>query len=94
MTMDVDGYYGITPLSLEECAKLPEAMRQTRNNKVEIINMIDSINKSLENLKLRVKKAPVVDDKRHAQAIQTLRDSINRLSANLDVAIERTYRGM
>lgn len=85
-------YYGIKPLSVEEEWDLPKDTRQTRNNKMKIIDACDHAERLLETIKLRAKGAPELDDPKHAALVQELADKVKEVCKAIEVACGTGYR--
>ena len=84
--------YGIKPLSIEEEWNLSEYAKQTRNNKMKIIDACDHAERLLETIKLRVKGAPELDDPKHAVLVQELADKVKEACKAVEAAGMVGYR--
>ena len=85
-------YYGIKPLSFEEEWNLPKYAKQTRNNKMKIIDACDHAEHLLETIKMRAKGAPELDDPKHAALVQELADKVKEACKAIEVAGMVGYR--
>ena len=79
--------YGLQPMSLEEEMNLPNTIRQTRNNKVQIINDCDNIARTIETLRWRAYACPELDDEEHAKLVdeyaRLVREIVNKVNEAL-----------
>ena len=71
--------YGIKPMSFEEELNQPKYAKQTRQNKMKIIDTCNSAERLLETIRLRVKMAPELDDPKHAALVQEMMDKVNEM---------------
>lgn len=85
-------YYGIKPLSVEEEWNLSKYTRQTRNNKMKIIDACDHAERLLETIKMRTAGAPELDDPKHAALVQELADKVKEACKAIEVAGMVGYR--
>lgn len=79
-------YYGIQQLTFEEELNQPENAKQTRRNKMEIIDICESARRTLETIKRRVRRAPELDDPNHAALVQELADKVKEACKAIEAA--------
>jgi ribosome-binding protein aMBF1 (putative translation factor) len=70
-------YYGLEYMTFEEELNQPQYSKQTRQNKMKIINASKFTRDLLESLENRIRRAPELDDKAHADLIQRVADKVN-----------------
>ena len=80
--------YGIKPMSLEEEINLPMLQKQTRQNKIEIIDTCKHMGNLIDTLEWRAKGAPELNDVRHAALVQEMRDKVKEAYK----AVEEAFR--
>lgn len=80
--------YGIKPMSLEEEINLPMLQKQTRQNKIEIIDTCKHMRNLIDTLEWRAKSAPELNDVRHAALVQEMRDKVKEAYK----AVEEAFR--
>ena len=68
--------YGMEPMSLEEEINLPKSVKQTRNNKIKIIDRLALDMRNIESLIDDARRIPECDDAKHAALVQKLTDAI------------------
>lgn len=68
--------YGIKPLTVEEELNYPANAKQTRNNKMKIVDMCERIRSLIYVIECRAKGAPELDDAKHAALVQELADKV------------------
>ena len=68
--------YGMEPLSLEQEINLPWMVKQTRNNKMKIIDTCGHMTQLLETIKDTARMAPTPNDLEHAQLVQAYTDAV------------------
>lgn len=73
---NMERIYGIKPLTVEEELNYPASAKQTRNNKMKIIDTCEQIKKLIETIEVIANAAPERDDKRHAALVQELTDKV------------------
>lgn len=78
--------YGIRRLTLEEEINLPKYAKQTRQNKMKIIDTCKHAESLIETIKWRTKCAPELDDERHAELVQEMMDKVNEAYKAIEVA--------
>lgn len=83
--------YGIKPMSLDEEMNMSEYAKQTRNNKMKIIDTCNHIKNLIETIELITRQAPEKDDKYHAEIVQLLSDRINTVKVDVEVALRTAY---
>lgn len=79
--------YGIKPMSFSEEASMPENAKQTRNNKVHIIDKITSIRRMLDTIENITRNIPEKDDTEHSQLVESFKEKV-------DGAYNSTYQTM
>lgn len=79
--------YGIKPMSFSEEASMPENAKQTRNNKVHIIDKITSIRRMLDTIENITRNIPEKDNKEHSQLVESFKEKV-------DGAYNSTYQTM
>ena len=79
-------YYGLKPLSFKEEFNLPKYARQTRHNKMKIIDTCDHATKLIDTIKYRAKYAPELNDPEHAELVQEFADKVNELYKAVEAA--------
>lgn len=84
--------YGIQRLTLKEELDLPKYAKQTRQNKMKIIDTCKYIEDLTETIKSRAKKAPELDDPKHAALVQELSDKVNEACKAIEDAWRVGYR--
>lgn len=83
--------YGIKPMSLEEEFNQPKCAKQTRQNKMKIIDTCDSAERLLKTIRLRAKMAPELDDTKHAELVQEMTDKVNEMYKAVETAFRVGY---
>lgn len=83
--------YGIQRLTLEEEINLPKYAKQTRQNKMKIINTCKHAESLIETIRWRTKGAPELDDERHAALVQEMMDKVNEMYKAIEVACRVGY---
>ena len=78
--------YGIEPLSFEEEINLPMARKKTRNNKIKMVDMCESIIKYATWLEEKAIRIPEEDDERHSEMVDRLTEKTRTVVAALDLA--------
>ena len=79
-------HYGIQQLTFEEEWNQPENAKQTRRNKMEIIDTCEFARRMLETIERRVRKAPELDDSNHAALVQELADKVKEVYKAIEAA--------
>lgn len=85
------GYNFLVPHSLEEELALPETVKKTRNNKVEMVHDLVFISRYADWLADRVKRIPEEDDPHHAELVQNLQHLVRTAYREMDRAY--SYNG-
>lgn len=75
--------YGIAPLSMEEEAKLPQPVKQTRSNKMDIIDYCDHMAQMIDQIRNCAARIPEDNDNKHADLVQQWKFLVHK--ANLDL---------
>lgn len=70
--------YGIKPMSFSEEASMPENAKQTRNNKIHMIDKITNIRRMLDVIEGMARDIPEKDDENHSQIVQAFRENVDR----------------
>ena len=78
--------YGLTSMTFEEEVNLPETVRQTRNNKVQIYHMCESMKRTIDNIEYRAHHCPELEDEQHAALVEEFRNRVHRAMEMLDYA--------
>lgn len=78
--------YGIKPLPVDEEFRLPKYEKQTRNNKMKIIDTCDHAAWLINQLKVGIKTAPVLDDEKHAALMQEITNKVDDFYKALEAA--------
>lgn len=76
--------YGIEPMTVEQEANAPEPVKQTRRNKIEMVDSCALIIRMAQELMEYAKRIPVEDDPRHAELVQGLADAVKSARAAVD----------
>ncbi len=84
--------YGLKELSLEEEFNSPKYVKQTRHNKVKIIDTCKHAKNLIETIERRANGAPELDDPKHAALVQELADKVNELYKAIEEACMVGYR--
>lgn len=71
--------YGLEAMSVEEEMNLPAPMKQTRNNKVKMIDQLNLISRRIDGLINYAKRIPVHNNEVHAKLVQELADAVNEI---------------
>ena len=79
--------YGLQRLTFEEELNQPKYAKQTRHNKIKIIDTCNLAEGLLETIKYRAKGAPELDDERHAALVQELMDKVNDMYQAIENAL-------
>ena len=69
--------YGIKPMTFEEELNQPKYAKQTRYNKMKIIDTCKHAKSLLETIEWRTKGAPELNDEKHAALVQDMYDKVN-----------------
>ena len=83
--------YGLKSISLEEEIALPLYVKQTRENKMKIVDMIGWTQRSLNLTELRIKQAPELDSKEHSELIQEIYDTVKKMKTLGEQLVEIGY---
>ena len=83
--------YGLKPISLEEEISLPSYVKQTRENKMKIIDTIMWTRTFLNQIELAIIQAPEVDDKEHSELIQEVYETVKKMESLGQRLIELEY---
>ena len=78
--------YGIKQLTFEEELNQPENAKQTRRNKMEIIDTCESVRRTLETIERRARMTPELDDPKHAALVQEFADKVNEVYKAVEAA--------
>ena len=70
--------YGLTPMSFQEELNAPEAVRETRAFKVEIIDNCDRLIRLAERIRDRVKRIPEENDEAHVELVNKYAEGVHR----------------
>ena len=84
--------YGLKPYSLDEEVALPFEVRQTRDNKLRIVNLCISLIRDLEGIKEIAKNIPELDDAEHSTLVNDYREAIEDVRTALYHAIAISRR--
>lgn len=82
--------YGIRPMSVNEEANLPYYEKQTRNNKIHMIDTCESMRRMLNSIEYRMKRAPELNNKEHAELV----DNFRKLMDESFKALDKYFRFM
>lgn len=85
-------YYGSHLMSLEKEINAPQALKQTRNNKIKAIDELTWIIKIAEQIKEYYKKIPEKDDQGHADLVQKLTNSVHSAYVAMDTVLTVSYK--
>lgn len=83
--------YGLKPMSLKEEAEAPQNIRNTRNNKVRIINDCDAIMRTMESIRGRVYRCPELDEDGHAKLVEEFTSLVAEVKRKADEAFRFGY---
>ena len=70
--------YGLTPMSFQEELNAPEAVRETRMLKVEIIDNCDRLIRLAERIRDHVRRTPEDNDKAHAELVNKYSEGVHK----------------
>lgn len=84
--------YGIKPMTFEEEWNQPENAKQTRRNKMEIIDTCEAARRMLETIERRARMAPELDDSNHVALVQELADKVKEAYKAIEAANMVGYR--
>ena len=85
---NMERIYGIKLLTVEEELNYPANAKQTRNNKMKIVDTCEHIKNLINVIECRAKGAPELDDAKHAALVQELADKVR----NAQSLLESTWR--
>lgn len=71
--------YGLEAMSVEEEMNLPTPMKQTRNNKMKMIDQLNLVSRRVDGLINYIKLIPEENDENHAALVQELADSVDEI---------------
>ena len=74
---DVCEIYGIKPLTVEEEWNQPENAKRTRLNKMKGLDTTHHMKALIETLEIRLRAAPELDDKAHADLVEKLVNKVD-----------------
>jgi hypothetical protein len=74
-------------MSIEQEANAPEPVRQTRRNKIDMVDSCELVIRMARDLMDYAKRIPVEDDARHAQLVQELADAVKSARAAVNYCI-------
>ena len=83
--------YGLKLMSLEEEANAPRNIKNTRNNKVRIIDDCNTIITMMETLRSRAYCCPELDDDAHAKLVEELANLVTDVKRNVNEAFRFGY---
>lgn len=71
--------YGLEAMSIEEEMNLPAPMKQTRNNKMKMIDQLNLVSRRVDGLINYIKRIPEDNDENHAVLVQELADTVDEI---------------
>ena len=83
--------YGLQRLTFEEELNQPKYAKQTRQNKMKIIDTCEHAESLIETIRWRIKGAPELDDERHATLVQEMMDKVNEAYKAIEDACRVGY---
>ena len=83
--------YGVEAMPIEQEIALPEPVKQTRRNKIDMIDSCDLIIRMAQEMAEYVKRIPEDNDTNHAQLVQGLADKVKSARAEMELCV--IYRG-
>lgn len=86
-------YYGLTPMTLAEEMNAPQYVRQTRFNKVKMVDEMQWVQKIAAQLEKQAKDIPEEDDEHHATLVQELRDCEHAVYVAMELALKKSWGG-
>ena len=72
--------YGLEAMSVEDEMNLPAPMKQTRNNKVKMIDQLNLVSRRVDGLINYAKRIPVHNNEVHATLVQELADAVDKIN--------------
>lgn len=78
--------YGIKPMTFDEEWNQPKNARQTRRNKMKIVDTCEFARRVLETIERRAITAPELDDSEHAALVQELTDKVKEAYKVIEAA--------
>lgn len=88
---NINNTYGLKPMSIEDEINLPKYAKQTRLNKVKIIDTCKYAESLIETIRWRTRKAPELDDERHAALVQEMMDKVDEMYKAIETACRVGY---
>lgn len=76
--------YGIKPMSINEEAALPQYAKQTRNNKIHMIDTCEQMRRMLNSIEYRMKHAPELNKREHAELVENFKELLDESFKALD----------
>ena len=83
--------YGLQRLTFEKELNQPKYAKQTRRNKIKIIDTCNHAENLIETIKRRAKGAPELDDSKHAALVQEMMDKVNEAYKAIEDACRVGY---
>ena len=72
-------HYGLQPMTLDEEIAMPAAAKQTRGNKMRIIDLCEDMRLQLYSIENRAKSIPETDDAAHADLVADLTNLVSKM---------------
>ena len=83
--------YGIKPISLQEEANLPEAIKSTRSNKVKIVAICEYAESLIKQINRRAVNAPELDDDKHSALVEDYARKVEEMKRVIDEVASYGY---
>lgn len=83
--------YGLKPMSLEEEANAPQNIKNTRNNKVRIIDDCNAIIAMMETIRNRAYRCPELDEDKHAKLVKNFACVVSAVRCEVDMVFRFGY---
>lgn len=83
--------YGLKPMTLDEEANAPQNIKNTRSNKVRIIDDCNSIMRMMESIRDRIYRCPELDEDGHARLVEEFASLVVDIKHKADEAFRYGY---
>lgn len=84
-------YYGLEPMTLTEEINAPKYIKQTRSNKVKMVQEMQWVQKIAAQLERYAKAIPEEDDEHHATLVQELYECEHSVYAAMELALKKSW---
>lgn len=90
---DINEYYGLEPMTIEQEVELPKNIKRTRICKLTIKDDCESVRRLLASIEFRAKMAPELDDQAHADLMESFARAVAAVRNVAEVAMHVGHNG-